>query len=410
MIRSISWVTSFAMICWLGQGTPAAWAAPAKVEVAPQVSETYRAPALSAVRNGKVVVGWEEVDDTAKVGVLGRIFDADLGAAGPVFVVADAPAEDPAVAWSSSGGEFGVVWDAHGTIMGRLFSRDAEPIGDEVVLAETYSAFGESEVASRPKLVSLEDGWIVVWRVYRTNIRGDEPRSWLTAIRVGADGLQIGEDLMIGRYTWGIAGTMDDYDLALDPKAQEWVVAWYANYWGVKTEILASRYDALGNELTYSRIARNPGTREESALDASIDGRGRTALVWVRHTGGLAYDDVFGRRLRANGSKLPSGRVHDPGRGVQGRPAVGALLNGQTLVVWEDRPIGTTDPLLRGQWFKPSDERLGDELSLSLPDSIRQTNPVATTHRSRAVLVAWEEHRADGSIQILLERFVPPSP
>lgn len=304
------------------------------------------------------------------------------------------------VAWSSSAGQYLVVWSdgrADATrgedIYARLVGADGKPIGGERMISGP-TALGDDRcpavawgATTQQYLVIWQDGRNASWDIYGR--------------RVAADGKPVGDDFKIS------ASNADEFcgDVAWGSSTNQFLVVWedYRSY-GRGADIFGRMVGADGKPVgtTDTMISGTGATSDDYAPAVAWGATTRQYLVvWSDYRNDASRGaDIYGRRVTAAGA--PTGGDFCVGNGPWATandkaPAIAwSSAANQFLVVWEDwrRPANRGIEIY-GQRVKANGTLAGGEKLISGAGATADegTPGVAWSATSRQFLVVWQDWR-----------------
>jgi len=292
--------------------------------------DSQGAPAAAVAGEGFVVV-WEDydllsIDDRLKA----RVFDADGNPLADEFRVDTSISEyhvAPSVS-ASKDGRFVVVWDDYSDVFAQMVDLAGAKVGGEFRINQTTG--GYQALASVAMLAA--GGFVVAWTDGSYYGGRDGDGYGVFARRFDGDGMPAGEDFqvnvassgdqfapdVVGRPDGGFTVIWESYDLDTG----------YGRVAGRRFDAIAQplggEFDVSGAEASY------PGSAA-----AAVDADGTVLTVWSDLQPSLELG-VVGRRFDAAGSPLESPLALDPAAAVdQIFPDACALDDGRFFAVWQ---------------------------------------------------------------------------
>ena len=223
--------------------------------------------------------------------------------------------EDPAVAWNATSNQYLVVWadgrdsTSDGDIFGRRVRADGTPVGADFRISGT--GFFGREFAPAVVWNGIANEYLVVW--------GDARDGWtdidVYGQRVRANGTLVESDFLISGPGPGATNNELTPAVAWNETANQYLVVW----------VDATRYVPIGGDVYGRRLRANGtpvgdnfpisgtnGTSDETSPAVVWNGTANQYLVvWqdCRNCVGAEYSyeydpDIYGRRLRANGTPV----------------------------------------------------------------------------------------------------------
>lgn len=333
---------------------------------------------------------------------------------GPDFLISGLPATGnetaPAVAYSSSGGEYLVVWSAtpplggQPDVYGRRVSAAGAPIGDAFRISGPGATADEHNPAVAYNAGTNE--YLVVWRDARDYWTG---RGFdIYGRRVSGAGTPLGPDVRLS----SAGATADEQQPAVASNGTAYLVAW-SDYRGGA----ARDFDIYGQAVSGAgsrqgpnfRISGQAATTQDWAPAVASDGTDYLVAWSDYRGGGPRGTDIYGRRVSAEGATVGADfRISPPAATTPDTfPAV-AWDGAEYLVVWQDNRDGAT----RGQdVYGRRVSAAGAPLaavrvspSAALGDDTRP----AAEWNGTGYLVVWEDRRdADTRARDTYGRVVP---
>ena len=316
---------------------------------------------------------------------------------GPEFLVnttTSAAQIEPAIAVLAGGG-FVVAWtddsgsggDTSGyAICGQIFNADGSKSGGEF-LVNTATASEQQN----PAVTALADGGFVV--AWQTNSLANGDTSGLaTGAQIfNATGGRVGGEFRLNT-------TTDNHQLEVDGAALPnggFVAAWSDH--GSGFDIRAQLFDADGAKFGIEFPVNTTTTGFQSELAVAVSRDGIIAMAWLDES--QTGSDTSGSAVRArlfNAVGIAFGPdfvVNSTTAGVQTKPDVIALTNGNFLVTWQDSSKAepdTSSTAIRAQVLKYDGSPIGAEFLVNTTTTDSQTNPAAVALPDGRFVVTWE--------------------
>jgi len=302
----------------------------------------------------------------------------------------------PTMAISRSGNLILVVWQderrgtANPDIYGQYFDASLKAIGTNF---RVHSENG-SAAQSTPAIAATSDsGFVVAWEDDRDGRPTIYWRSFDSARTPKGDEKSV-----------DITQDKNQYFPALSADSVGFfMVAWLQDDEGDQN-IYARRFANSGQAQYAGFLVNNdyPNQNLQWSPAVASDDAGATLIVWEDKRNGNS--DVFGQRMKADGSKQASNfKVNDiSGSSIQWRPAVAAKA-GRFVVCWED--FRQQPNAVYAKWFGASFLELVGELQVD--DSGEQGArefPSVALNQSGESLFSWQDSRAN-SWDIYARRF-----
>ncbi len=306
--------------------------------------------AVAMAPDGGFVVVWDDLlNQTGDYGgVFGQRYAADGSPRGEEFRVnlgsntdaRSAPAVDVA-----ADGSFPVVWSGFSAVdqrgvLGRRFSALGEPVGEEFQV----NAFTSGDQAAPAVVVTAGGELIAVW----TSAFQDGSVESVFGQRLAPDGAPRGAEFRVNTYTTGrqrrphLAAASDG----------EFIVIWnsYDGQDGSESGVFGQRFAAggapLGGELQINAYTTAHQLRPKIAATHGDE----FVVVWQSFG---AQNDVFGRRLAADGSSIGGEfLINSYTPGHQQNARVAAAPDGRFVVVWSSYGLDGSAGGLFGQRFQ----------------------------------------------------------
>jgi hypothetical protein len=280
-------------------------------------------PRAAAGGPGAFIVWTDRRDaDDAGADVFGqRVAVGGAPSGDPVRVTIGLPTNvqhEPAVAWN--GTDYLVVWqdDREGDwdVRGVRVSAEGEvldPDGVALFVAEN----------DQTQACAAFDGQ--TWRIVWEDARGGDGAHDLYGLRVGDDGLPIGDGDPV------VIDAANQADPAIACDGTNCLIAWID--------------DRSGNEDVYARLIARDGTPVGSAVAACAEGSDQAEvavafdgtnylLAWQDPRGGAGNADVYAQQVSASGGLVGANFAVSTAAGAQHRPAV-AFAENVVLVAWD---------------------------------------------------------------------------
>ena len=301
----------------------------------------------------------------------------------------------PAVAWNATRAEYLVVWidfrGIEGDIWGRRVTADGTTVGADFLIS--VSAPGN---VGFPDVVwnATRNQYLVVWSDGRAG--DDAPMADIYGQRVGALGRLVGDEIRIS----GTGATGDDRYAAVTWNAvrNQYLVVWEDNRSGTDWDVHGRRISATGAPIGEDFHISSPEAsvaRPDVAWSGAVN---RYLVVWedYRDPSGLA--DLYGRRVRANGTVVGDSDIKlsgPAGTSDEVAPAVAwSETAGQFLLVWQDRRDKARQWDIFGRKVRASGMPIGADFRICGPGAIRGNRyPALAWNGSAEFLVVWDDSR-----------------
>lgn len=361
--------------------------------------------AIAGLAGGGFVVLWTDGStaggDGASRDVRMQVFDAVGNLVGTEVLANSTTSDDqiaPRVTALADGG-FAVVWtDASQTgadtsslsVRARFFNADGTARGADAVVNTSVSSFQFAE-----SIAALEDGRVVVTFGDGGFNPGDTSEGALRRVILAADGLRLGNDLVVPTSTAGDQSESDITALA----GGGYVVTWrtsVATMLGTSERIMAAMFDEFGQRIgTDLSIDGLTGTGQtDTSVTALVDGG--FVVAWTETSTSGA--DTSGTTVRAqvvNGNGTRAGDSFVLPTTVQGNQnavRVAGLPDGRFVAVWQDFSETGEDfqfGSIKGQVFNPDGSRVGGQFLVNREVAGTQIEPAISVLADGRFVVSW---------------------
>lgn len=345
--------------------------------------------------------------------IYARRVRADGSRVGGDFLISDGSAASdvglPAVAYNSTANQYLVVWsDWRGSVPGfDIYGQRVAASGRLVGPASHISAADAASDRDLPVVAynPVTNQYLVVWadarNRYQPPLRGYDIYGRL----VSARGSPVGRDFRIS----GPGATAWDSHPAVvyNPTANEFLVVWVdpRDHEARGADIYGRRIAADGSRVGFDFRISDPGATawENQPAVAHNPITNQYLVVWQDDRDlPTSQHDVYGRRVRANGS-----RVGDEFRISRWGPTSGGgapevtyvPTSNQYLVVWSDYRSVNRGADIYGRRLTARGNRTGLDFRISGPGATANERDPAVVYNSVAdeSLVVWEDYRSDAA-------------
>ena len=300
-------------------------------------TENQMLPSVATLAGGGFVVVWQSGNwfssgqDGSDFGIYGQMFNAKGDMVGPEFQVnawTTGSQENPSVS-GLLGGDFVVVWqsdnqDGSGLgVFGQRFSGDGNKVGGEFqVNTWTTNAQWDPSVASLP-----QGGFVVVWQ----SDFQDGSNSGIFGQIFDADGNKVGSEFQVN--TWTSNYQEDPSVISL---SDGFVVVWQSEEQdGSGTGVYGQIFDSNGNKVGSEFLANTTtfGHQGNPSLTSLVNGG--FVVVWASHQQDGSDFGVFGQRFDIYGNKVgPEFQVNTWTENEQWGKGIASLVDGGFVVAW----------------------------------------------------------------------------
>jgi len=402
-------------------------------------------PAIVALADGSYVIAWESADADG-TGILAQRFDAAGAAVGGTLQLNEGVAGDqqlPALL-ALANGDWVAAWysgaDAH--LVGRRFSSDGSPLGDELLVASSAT-----DNFSPPSLLAMDDGYLLSWTAPGD---GDGEFDVFVQKRDASHALQAhitlgthagsgvgtsGDDAVTGNAldnTFADTSGRDTIDGAdgIDHMHFQGDYGNYALRWDEdgrihatqratgspqETDVLVHIENLHFADGTHVSVTRHMETLMEPPLAGSGFGlnsatlkNGGTVDVWTStHLAPGQGSDVFMRLVHADGTVSAGALANTFKDSDQGGAQVAALPDGGFLVVWHSAGQDGSFYGIFAQRFLADGSRDGAEHQVNSWTASGQYRPQVAVLADGGHVIAWESFAQDpdGSGGVYAQRF-----
>jgi len=348
---------------------------------------------IAVLANGNMVMTWT---DTSRTGddfgdaVRGQIVDANGNKIGGEFLVNTTKSSnetEPQTTALASGG-FVVTWQDSargGDIRAQRFNANGGKLGGEFVVNTTTRGTQDA-----PVITSLSNGGFVVSWEDLSSTGGDIKARIFNANGVGGTELVVNTTTTNGQFTPTITSLLNGGV----------VVSWEDDSGknGDPAAIRAQMFDAGGNKVGGEVVVNAPNGSEQDAPTITALAGGGFVVAWNDFSG-FAGDDgsgIVAQIFNSQGAKVGDQfLVNATVDGSQTSPKITALSDGKFVVVWEsDGSDGS--PVVRGQVFDGSGNKVGHEFAVTPPENNRTFPSIAALADGRFV-VSWSDSTGQGA-------------
>lgn len=337
-------------------------------------------------------------DDGGQYDIRGRRVSVAGVPLAPDFRISSPTGSDevyPAVAWNATRAEYLVVWidfrGVEGDIWGRRVRADGTTVGADFLIS--VSAPGNQGF---PDVVwnATRNQYLVVWSDGRA---GDQaPMSDIYGQRVGALGRVVGDEIHISGA--GATGHDGGAAVAWNAVVNQYLVVWEDHRSGSDGNAYGRRISARGAPIGEDFRISSPAAsaaRPDVAWSGTVN---RYLVVWedYRDPSGLA--DLYGRRVRANGTVVGDADIELSGPAATSDevdPAVAwSETAGQFLLVWQDRRDKERQWDIFGRKVRATGLPAGADFRICGPGAIRGDRyPALAWNGTGEFLVVWDDSR-----------------
>jgi hypothetical protein len=354
-------------------------------------------PSIAASSSGAFVVTWQDNrgDDSD---IYAQRFASDGTALGSNFLVNDDPAgenQDDASIAADASGNFVIAWEdrrdgdaniyaqryaADGTAQGSNFRVDDDPGTDrQYYPSVAYDGLGD---------------FAITWK----DFRGLDA---IYAQRYAGDGTPQGVNFEV---TEDIGTTSPNNPSISKDATGKFVITWHA-FLNSHLNIYAQRFDSDGTPLGGNFLVNDdPGEVYQQNPSVSLDSNGNFVIAW--HDSRNIVYDIYAQLYSSDGSALGSNFIvnQDPGSAHQSLPSIALVGSGDFVIAWEDERDGFDD--IYAQRCSGDGTALGTNFLVndnSIPS--RQSYPSVSGDTNGNFVVAWQDQRNSGSLDIYAQRY-----
>ena len=169
------------------------------------------------------------------------------------------------------------------------------------------------------------------------------------------------------------------------------VVVW-EDYRYSNAAIYSRCFDALRNPVGNDSIVFSQPQYPQLSPDVSADGQGNFTVVWLQNEN---YDfNVYARKFTNSQAPVgPAFQVNNDEGGFQWFPTIASAQTGESLIAWEDKRNGNSD--IYGQRLRADGSKRASNFLISDDaGSDTQWRPFAASASGRFI-VTWEDYRDD---------------
>jgi len=335
---------------------------------------------------------------------------ADLiGGAFPILGAAGGGGSDASIAFDPVNDRYLVVWserrrpDCGSDIFGQLLGPDGSRIGGVFRISRSRKYEGSPAVAFN----TTSEQYLVVWQ--RTHHGVENTRDFsIYGQRVKANGLLAGGNLRIsyGNYwEWHPSvtynSTTNQYLVVWSEERPEWSEGEACPHgpFYIYGQRIRANGELAGGEIQISGGNAKPGLETGEVTYNSVNSQ--YLVVWEDYRRSTGYPDVYGQRLRANGTKvgwnsLISGASTHASR--EDPTVTHNPISNQYLVVWTTRGPAEVSGI-RGQRLKANGRLAGDNTRISgaIPGGNARYPAVAHSPASNQYLVVFPQDIVEDS-------------
>ncbi|MEE8526655.1 MAG: hypothetical protein V3T72_22185 [Thermoanaerobaculia bacterium] len=354
-------------------------------------------PVVAVDPDGGFVVAWESYNSggSSDIGIQVRRLDnlglptgSELLVNGSAFGIQ----RKPDVAFLANDG-FLVVWESFTNVddpddglQGRLFNRDATPIGGDFPLNSLITLRQiQPALAARPS-----GGFVVSW-ASDVSESTDEDGLSIQARLFDAGGVPFGPEFQVNTSTTSLQHKPAVAALADDELVVVWESLFSAS--GPGTTVLGQLFDSagmtIGGEIEVS--SNTSGIDQEPAVAA--DPAGGFVVVWQRFGAGIpdAGLGIAGRRFDALGDPLgPEFQINSNTSGQQKVPQVTVADDGSLLVIWEHEQ--QTQQEIRGRQFDGDGDPLAPDFRIDTADGYANAAARVSRRHDSSFVVVWQSY------------------
>ncbi len=357
--------------------------------------QTY--PSLAMTDEGDFVVIWQSYDqDGSGIGIFARLYDAQGAPITGEFLINEDTDLDQ---WSGDirmdrDGNFLVVWESENPIgytweiMGRLFSSDGTPLGEEVRINSHYA-----DEQRRPVVDMKRNGdFIVAWESFLQD--GSEIGSFVRLF--DSDSEPMTGDIQANVYThqrqWCPAPALN--------ASGSFTVVWESeNQDGSEWSIFGRQFDAVGAPVAGEININSQISGDQANPAIASDDEGNFIVVWQSNGPGSDDWDIFCRRFDSTGASLEEEfRANSYTANQQVVPSVFLLDDGGFLLTWDSYgqdAAGDYGVFSRG--FDVDAQPWGEEVQANTHTESDQSFSSVGFDAEGNFVVVWRSNNQDGS-------------
>jgi hypothetical protein len=214
------------------------------------------------------------------------------------------------------------------------------------------------------------------------------------ARRFGPSGVPIGPEIVVNAWT-----TLDqDNPNVVSTINGQFVVVWsgagYDDSSGIWGRVINPFGNAVGEMFRIN--AYTTGFQTDPAVAA--DAAGNITVAWSGNAGAFDFDGIAGRRMTSTGLPLTGqfgANTHVAG--VQIRPAVASMPDGQFMVFWQGDGQGNGSGIMARPFNASAQPTVPMQIGINSYAANNQIAPAAAVDASGSVFVAWDSDLQDGS-------------
>ena len=400
----------------VGDATPSAEQLANVAITGDQLAPRVAASARDAIAdNNQFVIAWHgpgpveagEEETEATVDVFARRLDSTGAPNGGEFVVNSIAEHDqilPDLAMDTAGNVV-FVWQAEGQqgsgsdVYARRMTAAGGLLGaDELVNTTTTRPQRLPSVA-----MDAAGNYLVSWQSQH-----QDGYSW-GIYRQGFDttGARVGEEVIVNHR---VEGPQTAPTVASNTDG-DGIVAWLGNSATHQPSIFAHRFDLPATEVEGEILLTSYVGLEDSAPAAAMNAQRESIVVWESYADvedGSSGLGVFGQLLDAQGAPI-GGRFlvnENIVLGNQGAPAVARAPSGEFVVAWQTEVAdGSYDIYARR--YSADGAPNGDIFLVNTTTTGDQKAPAVAIGPDGQFVIAWQSISADGSTDILAQRYLP---
>ncbi len=369
-------------------------------------------PTLTGLANGRFVVAWTDLSqtagDTSATAIRAQVFNADGTLAGAEFVVNTTTLSsqfDPTIT-ALADGRFVVAWtdqsatgvDTDGwAVKAQVFNADGSTSGAEFLVNSTTTSF-----QYEPTITGLANGrFVLAWRDDSTT-GGDTSLSAIRAQVFNADGSTFGAEFLANTTTTNSQSQPTITALANG----RFVVAWTdlsqtggdTSQYAIRAHLFNADGSTAGSEFLVNT------TTALAQISPTVTGlaNGRFVVAWVTSQTGADNSDTTIRAqvFNANGSTFGAEfEVNTTIIGGQSEPTITALADGRFVLAWTDDSVtggDTSFSAIRAQLFNADGSTSGAEFLVNTTTANSQSEPTITGLADGRFVVSWFDASAVG--------------
>ncbi|MDC0913609.1 flagellin, partial [Paracoccaceae bacterium] len=355
---------------------------------------------VAALDSGEFVVVWKShgQDQTGSTssGVFGQIFSAsgeEVGIEFQINTYTDGTQDLPSVSSLAEGG-FIVAWESYGQngnnlqdIYGQRYDDSGSKVGSE------FQINSNTNNGQRyPSVVSLDDGFLVVWKHYAIDVAGQ----WgIAAQRFDANGDAVGSEFSVA----SIVDHTQEYPEIDVLSDGSFVVTWQRQSDGSNVGVFGQRFDSSAAKigLEFQINTYTTGDQNESSVASLPDGG--FVVTWQSDGQDGDNNGIFGQRYNASGIKVGSEfQVNTQAAGSQEYSTVIGLSDGGFLTAWSSSSnhADGSGYGIYGQRYDSSGNTVGDEFQINTYVSGDQDRISLEQLSDGSIVASWTSDGQDG--------------